>query len=89
MAGAHREAGPFVDRTAARGRTSDDPVRPTEREMAALVMLAWVADHHEAARRLGVSISAYQDRLARLYPKLGVFNAIGAFRALGWLEVPE
>jgi len=61
----------------------------SERELAVLAAYARTGDVRAAAAALGVPYTTARNRLGWLYAKLGTYGAINAFRALGWLRVPE
>jgi hypothetical protein len=61
----------------------------TPYERAALIAYARRGIGQDAADDLGVELGAFQHCLERGYAKLGVRSAIDAFRALGWLRVPN
>lgn len=78
------------------GVTPPAPPLPGERlgaplsapELTALRAYARTGSTKEAAAEIGVPRSTLSNRLGWAYAKLGVFGAINAFRALGWLRVP-
>jgi len=59
------------------------------RQLAALVAYARAGDQRQAAFVLGISINTLKFYLTETYQALDVTNAIEAFRAIGWLQVPE
>jgi hypothetical protein len=63
------------------------PLSPNE--LAALRAYALRGGVKEAAAELGIGESLAKNRLGWAYAKLGVYGAINAFRALGWLRVPD
>jgi len=60
----------------------------TPREMEVLMAVAQYEKAVEAAYELGISRQSVKNHLYAAYQKLGVNNAIAAFRELGWLQVP-
>lgn len=44
---------------------------------------------HDIAAHWGVTVSTVNQTMTRAHNKLGVPSAIDAFRALGWLAVPQ
>lgn len=71
---------------------SDPAVTSTlsPRELAALIAYAKTGDQRQAAHLLGLTHHTLKGTLLwNAYQKLGVTNAIDAFRAMGWLQVPS
>lgn len=62
------------------------PLSPRER--AVLAAYARHGSTKEAADALGIAPSTVRNRMTDAYTKLGVDNAIAAFRRLGWLVPP-
>ena len=81
-------AGPAVTPASSlRGETLGQVL--SRREMQCLVSFARTGSRKEAARELGLKVFTVRGYLATAYAKLGVHNAYEAYRALGWLHVPE
>jgi DNA-binding CsgD family transcriptional regulator len=61
----------------------------TARQFECLRLYALQDSQREVARELGLSPITVKKHVNAAYAVLGVSNAIEAFRALGWLRVPE
>lgn len=68
---------------------ADHAVTLSPGQLAALAAYARVGDQRQAADSLGVTLRTFKERLTNAYCVLGVQSNIDAFRALGWLRVPE
>jgi DNA-binding NarL/FixJ family response regulator len=70
-------------------RSGRPPVSFRERELQALALYARTGSHKDAAALMGIGPQTVKNYLATSYQKLGVSGGIEAFRAIGWLQVPE
>jgi len=57
----------------------------TDTEVETLACLAMHGNTRDTAKHLHRSTQTVRNRLSAIYLKLGVFNSIDAFRAMGWL----
>jgi DNA-binding CsgD family transcriptional regulator len=70
-----------------RGEPLGRPLSP--RQLAVLAAFARTGDQRQTAVALGISRHTARHLLQEAYAKLGVCSCIDAFRAMGWLRVPE
>jgi DNA-binding NarL/FixJ family response regulator len=71
------------------GHSGRTPASLTNREREALAAYATTGSQREAAHLMGVRHQTIKNHLREAYDKLGASGAINAFRAIGWLQVPE
>lgn len=64
-----------------------DPLTPRQRET--LRLYALLGDRAAVAREMGVSRLTVRNQLWLAYQRLDVTSSSQAYRALGWLEVPD
>lgn len=69
--------------------SADHAVTLTPRQLAALVAYARAGDLRQAAFALGIRPQTLKNYLTIVYRALDVQTGIDAFRAMGWLQVPE
>ena len=61
----------------------------TPREGQVMACLAEGWSYEETAHQLGISVNTVKVRAAAVYDEAGGGGMLSAFRALGWLTVPE
>ena len=61
----------------------------TVRQAEVLTAYLRTGSYQGAARQLGMPLQSVKNHLTAVYRRLGVDNALGAAKAIGWLQVPE
>jgi len=61
----------------------------TNHELRILRAYAEYGNQQLAADMLGIKLQTVKNAMGEVYSKLDVTNSIGAFKAMGWLQVPR
>lgn len=61
----------------------------TGRELDVLVVMSYGRTQEEGATELAVTLQTLKNHLSAVYEKTGSRNLVGAYRRLGWLNIPD